>query len=1150
MTNAGRRSDGALRRATCGGMTGQAGGQPTTLDADIMHFRLSHRAGTHAGLPGLTALVWAALCGWNASPVLAVPAMPGAVVVQQPDGTKVTVILRGDERHHWHEDVNGYAVTRSRATGQWVYAQRAGDRTVPTDHVVGRSNPKILRLLQPDETQRRAAALRHPSARSQPSPPSRVVPTTGTLRNLVLLVSYADLSVAYTVQEFDDLFNQEGYTADGAVGSIRDYYHEVSYNALTVESTVVEAVTLDNGYAYYGVNDAEGWDLRPREMVEEALDKLETRGFDFSLIDGNGDGWVDCLTVIHAGRDEACGGNDEDYIWSHKWAIHAPVTYDGVSMWQYHTVPAQRGYDSTPSSWGIERIGTVCHEMGHILGLPDLYDTDGGSRGVGNFCLMSGGSWNGSLGSSPAHPSAWCRISLGWVAPTVITGAGSCALNQVETTPQIYKLRGNLPANEYFLVENRQGVGFDAALPGSSRGILIWHVDDDQANNTNPSHYMVDLEEASGTQHLELNLNGGDDTDYFRSGNATEFTSATTPDNTGYDATPLGLDVGNIGATGATMTFDVTDPDGVTVSGHVLTDTAQAVAGVLVTASPGGTTDTTDAEGYYELSLASGWSGAVTPSKGGYTFAPVSHSYSNLIADQADEDFEATPDASTVSISGHVRTSLAEAVSGVVVTANPGGDTDTTDAEGYYQLTLASGWTGTVTPTKEGVTFDPTSRSYNNVTTEQADDDFVATLTTGTLSVQTKDDAGAPVTGAIYVDGDYKGLESWSGAMTTGTHTVHFGALSGYTTPADQQVNVQQAQITAVTGTYIGPVSVTAAADDSYLTQGDSATLTATAHGGLTPYTYAWSTGQTTASITVSPLATTTYTVTVTDGLAQQAQDSVTVTVVSPVTVTVTADANAVIVGETVAVAASPSGGVQPYRYLWNTGATTATIHPQPTTTSTYTVTVYDSLSQWAQAHAVVWVTPVLSASATSDHDLVAAGTTCVLTVTRTGGASPYTYRWNTGATTPTLAVNPTATTTYTVTITDGRGQQAQASVTVQVASGVTVTAQAAPDTIQAGETSRLSASAAGGVAPYTYQWSTGATGTTIDVSPTVPTDYLILVTDGLGQTGSATVTVTVTQVASDIVHGGGCFGPPLLATMTVFLLGWTVRRRVRSTRR
>ncbi len=336
---------------------------------------------------------------------------------------------------------------------------------------------------------------------------------------------------------------------------MKDYYNEVSYGTFSVQSTVPAAVTLANGYAYYGANDAYGNDLRPRLMVQQALAALEARGFNFATMDGNGDGWVDGLTIIHAGGGEEYGGNDPNYIWSHAWSMTSTVTYDGVSMRQYHTEPARRGWDSSPSTWGITRIGVICHETGHFIGLPDLYDYGYDSEGAGNFCLMAGGSWNGSYGTKPAHMSAWCKTDLGWVTPTLITGTGYFSLAQVETVPQIYKLRGPFASTQYFLVENRQGAGFDSGLPGTQRGLLIWHVDEAMSNNNDQTHYLVDLEEASGTQHLALNLNSGEDSDYFRLGNATDFSATTTPNNLSYTNVPLGLDIAGVSGTGSSMSF-------------------------------------------------------------------------------------------------------------------------------------------------------------------------------------------------------------------------------------------------------------------------------------------------------------------------------------------------------------------------------------------------------------------------------------------------------------------------------------------------------------------------------------------------------------------------------------------------------------------
>lgn len=499
-----------------------------------------------------------------------VTANPDPIEMLQQDGTTIQLYLRGDEYFHWNEDQTGFPVVKSVDGEWWVYASEENGRLVPTSYVAGRVDPVSVGLTKPDMSRLRIMRepQRAPQSQSQTDGPLQA-PKFGIMKNLVVLVDFTDLTISYTTADYDSLFNEVGYNTDGAVGSVKDYYDEVSYNQLDIQSVVEAPVTISHGYAYYGGNDAYGNDLRPREMVSEALAALEARGFDFQTVDYNNDDWVDGLTIIHAGGGEEYSGNDPDYIWSHQWALSSIVTYDGVRMRYYHTEPARRGWDGYPTTWGVTRIGVICHENGHFLDLPDLYDYGYDSRGAGDFCIMAGGSWNGDQGASPAHMSAWCKVDLGWLTPTLVATNGSYVISQVETNAQAYKLQGSFPSNEYFLVENRQGAGFDAELPGSDRGILIWHIDEDQPNNNDQTHYKVDLEEASGTQHLELNENGGDDLDYFRTGNATNLSSSTTPNNLSYLGNPLGLDVVDVSATGSFMSFTiggilvtVTAPDG------------------------------------------------------------------------------------------------------------------------------------------------------------------------------------------------------------------------------------------------------------------------------------------------------------------------------------------------------------------------------------------------------------------------------------------------------------------------------------------------------------------------------------------------------------------------------------------------------------
>ena len=517
----------------------------------------------------------------------AVPAAPEPAELSQADGGKVKVFLKGDEFYSWHEDEAGYTITKDTDTGNWVYfAKDPRGSLRKTAHKAGKADPAQLGLTRHLLDAGRVSAARarrnqrdaRNSRRALPASsvfgsalsadgPRPALMTQGTIKNLVILVRFSDQTTTYSQAQFDALFNETGYTADGASGSVKDYYHEVSYNKLTVQSVVTEWVTLPHTQAYYGADyGGDGNDARPREMVAEAIDLLEASGFDFRQADGNNDGLIDGLDIIHSGMGQEYSGNSADCIWSHQWEMIEPLTRDGVTMSSYHTEPEIRGWSSSPSTQGIARIGVICHETGHFLGLPDLYDYGGDSQGVGHFCLMAGGSWNGIYGTIPAPMSAWCKKRLDWVTPATLSSAGNYSLAQIETSSSaVYKFSGaGFASTEYFLTENKQNYGFEAGLPGSIRGMLIWHIDEtvpDWGANDDQTHYKVDLEEAGGTQHLALNVNSGDDGDYFRNTTMASFGDSTSPDGKSYTGSGLGWYLRNISASGNPMTFDLLVPD-------------------------------------------------------------------------------------------------------------------------------------------------------------------------------------------------------------------------------------------------------------------------------------------------------------------------------------------------------------------------------------------------------------------------------------------------------------------------------------------------------------------------------------------------------------------------------------------------------------
>ena len=381
----------------------------------------------------------------------------------------------------------------------------------------------------------------------------------GPFRVLCILVDFSDKPAQTSTFKFDTLIFAN------KTGTVRNYYQEVSYSQVDLVTVNLPSSLgwrrAPQTYAYY-VDNNYGTDSpyphNSQKLCEDLVD-LVNGVVDFSVYDNDGNGFVEVIMIAHAGRGAEFSGSSSD-IWSHKWSI-PPRSLDGVFVSDYAIMPE---YWSNP---GDMTIGVYCHELGHAFGLPDLYDTDGSSRGVGNWSLMSYGSWNGSLGNSPAHLDAWCRSRVGWATPTTVSdNATGVVIPDVETTGSIYRLwTSGAAGDEYFLVENRQKLGYDAALPSS--GLLIWHIDQAVLHNnyewypgyTSYGHYRVALEQADNLFQMEKNSSNGDAGDpYPGSTTNTSFSPVSGPNSNSYSASSSFVAITNISPSSSTMTADFT----------------------------------------------------------------------------------------------------------------------------------------------------------------------------------------------------------------------------------------------------------------------------------------------------------------------------------------------------------------------------------------------------------------------------------------------------------------------------------------------------------------------------------------------------------------------------------------------------------------
>jgi hypothetical protein len=369
------------------------------------------------------------------------------------------------------------------------------------------------------------------------------------------------------------------------------------------------------------------------EAFRDALDYLEdSKLVNFKDFDQDNDGYIDSITFLHSGygaewNSRDCEGrNRKDRIWSHKWVLWSDrsgayrgpwESKDKVKVWDYHISPALWGICDSE----IGRVGVIAHETGHFLGLPvrmslakqlelyllcivffrhsliiyfcfqDLYDSNGGGRGLGKFCMMaSSWGWDGEQ-YYPGHMSAWAKMMMGWLKPkTPVYGVNLITNVEEESSEnQLYMIgeEFGFPSGEYLLIENRQKKGLDSLLPQG--GLAIYHIDgnagfddegypgqiDDEGTPKekkwpeNGRHYRVALLQADGNYNLERGNNKGGSLDLFHADEVNQILPSVDsegpfPNTDSYKKGNLlhtGIEIYDISASGDIMSFAFTDPN-------------------------------------------------------------------------------------------------------------------------------------------------------------------------------------------------------------------------------------------------------------------------------------------------------------------------------------------------------------------------------------------------------------------------------------------------------------------------------------------------------------------------------------------------------------------------------------------------------------
>lgn len=400
----------------------------------------------------------------SAGCAMAVPAMKGVwKTLRLADGTEVRAQLQGDEFGHWWTAADGRVFTETDADG--IY------------------RPAVADSVKAAAAARRQAANSGRTARlAARRQAGRKIAFQGSRRGLIILANFADTVFKNDRALYERIANEKGFShVAGFTESVRDYFLAQSDGQFDLSFDVVGPVNLPNRMRYYGTNNDAGNDRYLGKMVKTACEMADTLKLDngskvnFADYDWDGDGKVDQVFVLYAGQGEAAGGAPET-IWpqegklSGQFSDEKPFELDGVTIDTY-AVSCELNAAKT-----IDGIGTICHEFSHCFGLPDMYDTTSNTYyGTSIWDTMC---WGNYLNDSftPAGYTAYERMACGWKQPielkndTLVTDMK--ALSEGGDTYIIYN-EGH--PDEYYLLENRQLTGCDAALYGA--GLLVTHVD-------------------------------------------------------------------------------------------------------------------------------------------------------------------------------------------------------------------------------------------------------------------------------------------------------------------------------------------------------------------------------------------------------------------------------------------------------------------------------------------------------------------------------------------------------------------------------------------------------------------------------------------------------------------------------------------------
>jgi len=436
----------------------------------------------------------------------AVPAKPGWHTINQSDGTTLKIQAVGNAFNNAILTSDGLTVERG-ADGDFYYTSSLTGLTAMRAHEVGERTAaeKAFVAAQRGSLTMQVKSFKMPSSSGRlnatGSNASADVPAKGERHIPIILVEFQDKKFNNTPEKIIEsmLTGPEG---------VSQYFIDQSNGAYKPVFDVYGIYCLSEDREYYGGRTSATKDKGIGWMVTEACQLAADDGVSFKPYDTDNDYYCDVVIVIYAGVGEAqAAGYHPEAIWPCNWTLDAAKYYSRGGNGAFspsqgdpyvnHFAVFNELHGSNDNGKTIDGIGTFVHEFGHCLGLPDMYDTGSNDNyGMGNWDIMCLGCYAND-GYSPIGYSAYEKVFMGWIEyikPEPNTYYTLPIWNQKSAaTDKAVCIVSDVNKNEYFILENRQRVGWDSFLPG--QGILITHItySASQWTNNKPNNEKIQL---------------------------------------------------------------------------------------------------------------------------------------------------------------------------------------------------------------------------------------------------------------------------------------------------------------------------------------------------------------------------------------------------------------------------------------------------------------------------------------------------------------------------------------------------------------------------------------------------------------------------------------------------------------------------------